>query len=1351
MIQPLLRLALEPVAVRHRQFRLFISLAVAWAALATIGLGLWWVGKAGVLLPVLLACIGGVAYWILRKRADAWEPDWHSIARKVEEGHPDLHALLITAVEQRPDPKTGEFHFLQHRVIQSAVDESRRRPWLNAVPDTKLWGAAALQLLLFAAFLSVLVKIEGGAWRTLLREKKSAKGLVAGDVNINPGDTEVERGSGLVVLATFNGNVPGSATLVFQPLNGPEQRLPLTRNLEDPVFGGALSEVDTDLTYRVEHSGRSTRTFKVRVFEHPRLERADAQLHFPDYTKLPEKQIADTRRVSAVEGSKLDLSLALNKPVKSAKLVGKNGTVLPLKVDSGKPVARLESFDLRASDTYTLQLQDEQGLNSKVPAQFIFEALPNRRPELKLALPRGDQRVSPLQEVAFQEEAWDDFGLLSYGLSYTVAGGETKELVLGKDVAADQKVQGTHLLKLEELKAEPDQLVSWYAWAEDIGPDGKPRRTASDMFFAEVRPFEEIYRQGQDGDEQQQQQQQGQGQGGAGGAATKLAETQKQIITATWNLRRSEEANASSALSEKYRKDEPVIRDSQKEVLKQAEKLREKAEQPRSQALAENVIRHMQAAAEHLDKAAEATAALPDALQSEQAAYNALLKLAAHEFQVTKRRSSSQGGGEQSGGRQQQLDQLELKEERQRYETKREAAPQQNQEQREQLGILNRLKELAQRQQDINERLKELQTALEEAKTEQQKEEVRRQLKRLREEEQQLVADMDEARQKMDTSANASQFSQERRQMEQTRSEAQQASEAMERQDASRALASGSRTQRDLQQMRDEFRNKTSGQFREEMRDLRSDARQLAENQQKLSEQLNEAEKESATPTRRSLDGSSPREQLGQQFSQQQEQLKNVQERMQQLSEQAEAAEPLLARELYDSLRKTAQAGTQDTLDRAGQLARRGFTPQARQFEEKARQEIEDLKSGVERAAESVLGNEAEALKLAQSELDALSRQLEKELAQADPQGGSARRGQQSGQQAEGQPQGRQGGKPSAENKEGQQTASGQNQGNEGQQGQTAQDQSGQRNGQGNRQGGQPNDRQRQTAQGNQPGQGQQGQPSQPGQQQGQGNQEDSQSQTPEGQGQLAANSNAQPGNQQGQQRGGQQPGSQQGRGQQPGDAQRGGEQANNQQAGNQQPGGQQSGSQQGNGQQSRGQQPGSQTASAGGGNTNGGTSKPGQPEQANQPGARLRELASTGPRERGGIREGGGDGGGDQGGGAEFTEGPIRGEGFVQWSDRLRNVEEMLDDPKLRADVARVREVARGVRTEAKRHSKDPKWDVVRSQIKEPLAELRNRVTEELARRESKESLVPIDRDPVPTQFVEHVRRYYEELGRSR
>jgi hypothetical protein len=138
-------------------------------------------------------------------------------------------------------------------------------------------------------------------------------------------------------------------------------------------------------------------------------------------------------------------------------------------------------------------------------------------------------------------------------------------------------------------------------------------------------------------------------------------------------------------------------------------------------------------------------------------------------------------------------------------------------------------------------------------------------------------------------------------------------------------------------------------------------------------------------------------------------------------------------------------------------------------------------------------------------------------------------------------------------------------------------------------------------------------------------------------------------------------------------------------------------------------------------------------------------------------ARRSGGQGGGgnflDQFGGDDggsFAGGPITGAEYSQWSDRLRDVEEMLDVPELRAEAARIRDRARNVRQDLRRHSVEPQWDLVKMDIAGPLVELRTRISEELARRESKEALVPIDRDPVPTRYSELVRRYYEELGKS-
>ena len=92
-----------------------------------------------------------------------------------------------------------------------------------------------------------------------------------------------------------------------------------------------------------------------------------------------------------------------------------------------------------------------------------------------------------------------------------------------------------------------------------------------------------------------------------------------------------------------------------------------------------------------------------------------------------------------------------------------------------------------------------------------------------------------------------------------------------------------------------------------------------------------------------------------------------------------------------------------------------------------------------------------------------------------------------------------------------------------------------------------------------------------------------------------------------------------------------------------------------------------------------------------------------------------------------------------------------MVDAPDLRNQIITARERARAVRQEFKRDAKKPDWTVVRLQVIKPLVEVRDRITDELARRESKETLVPIDRDPVPNHYSELVRRNYEELGKDK
>ena len=98
-----------------------------------------------------------------------------------------------------------------------------------------------------------------------------------------------------------------------------------------------------------------------------------------------------------------------------------------------------------------------------------------------------------------------------------------------------------------------------------------------------------------------------------------------------------------------------------------------------------------------------------------------------------------------------------------------------------------------------------------------------------------------------------------------------------------------------------------------------------------------------------------------------------------------------------------------------------------------------------------------------------------------------------------------------------------------------------------------------------------------------------------------------------------------------------------------------------------------------------------------------------------------------------------------------MRDVEEMIGDPELRDEAARIREQARDIRNEYRRHSEDPDWELVNEMVIVPLYQLKNRVSEELMKRASKEALVPIDRDPIPEEFIQDVGEYYERIGSGR
>ena len=1274
--------SLNKVAQRLYKLRVLRRQALCWILLLVpaIALVTQLPQSLGYISTDLVVLLGititglGIARW------NVAAPTAIESARLVEKSHPELNDAVLTAV-QADERSRNETHpsVLNARVIDEADKLALRSNWKSVIPGRQMLAWSALSFLSFCFLVTSVVA--AGRWghdAGFSNASGSTHGPAAdsepvsdSELTVEPGNVEIERGTALTVVARFGSTLPTDVVLQLKTESG-SRTIAMEPTVDAEVFAARVTSVESDATYQVLFgdsvaNSRRSNSYTVTTYVRPQLKQVDARITPPAWTGKETRLVEDTVRVTAVEGSTIEFRLHLNKPVVIAELRSTDDSIIPLRlVDSETDIvaATVEAAD---NQKYRVYLEDEQGRTALEEETIHLRVTRNKRPKIKVTFPGRDTSISALQEFQIEAEARDDFGLTDFGVTYTLSNGTSEEISLGSEtsllpigeegarradegaepsstsqrvkppeeatphplplkgergqrqgvqrqetqqraaaaeptIGAPKEVHIQHMIDMEQLNASPDQLLSYSFYVEDVASDGTIRRTYSDMMLAEVRRFEEIFRETQQQGKPSKPKKQGRQK------TDELLKLQRQIMIATWNIQRTlNEAQSRKKVKSKAINDADVVLHSQQAAIEQLQEVKaEAAGDPEMSTLAEAVETNMQQAVEALtafksrtsllprggegarraDEGAEPLSAsqpekrseeatphpnplplkrergqsqrgarLEAALAAEQSAIAGLMRMRAREHNVQK--GKPRKGKGQNSASQKQLQQLELDNDRQRYESERQARQQQeqNSDQSAQLQILNRLKELARRQQMLNERLKQLQSELRVAETPKAKAEIERELKRLREEQRDMLRDVDELRETMDQqSAQQQQENQQtREQVEQTRNRVQQAARAMEEGKLSDAISEGTRAERDFNKLQEEFRNRTSNQFSEAMKDLRQQTRKMQTRQKEIARELtgrndssDEADGERRKPSLRS---NKDRERLQKKVAQQRDDLQRVLEQAKQLVEKAEESEPLLSRRLYDTVRNVRNKRPEEALEATEILVSRGLYDQGQRAEKIARDGVDSLAEGIAKAADAVLGSEAESLRRAQEEIEDLAKQLSSEIAQATGE---------------------------------------------------------QKNGAG----------------------------------------------------------------------------------------------------------------------QSPGQGPPSKQPSA-------------QPSAQNRPPGRPGFLMNGGRKAKDGGR------GTSQGK-------PLTGDDYRTWSNRMREVEEILDDSELRNRVAQVRDRARSIRADFRRHGTQPQWDLVKSQLLDEMNDLRLRIKEELRKIESDRSMVPIDREPVPEEFDELVRRYYELLGQS-
>ncbi len=948
-----------------------------------------WAGVLAVLAVLLLLPhaaitipLAALAGWLLiRQWCAGIVLDPAALVREVESVHPELHSLLRTALEI---PADARLSYLQESVLNEALHGSVRYAWAEDLTAAQLRRASLLRslgMLVLAGSLAWTTHEMGfirwrNTWPAALKQPgplAEAAAVSKFDVTVEPGDVEVERGNRLVVEAKFANAAPDSVQLILTNSSGEvADSQPLRPTLDPLVFGGMLSAVKQDSLYHIDFAHERSADFKITVFDYPSLTQADATITPPAYAQQPTREVKDSLIVTLLEGSTLSYRLKLNKPVASAEFFADDKHIIPLKpVSSAEPTLLTASWVPDETRRYRLHLVDDKERANKEPPWFKINVVKNQVPRLEIVFPKRDVKVSPLQELQLEAKASDDMGVHDAGVTFVINDHE-QELKLSEDGQAPAKTLSLKAsLALEEKGLQPLDIISYYFWAEDRDASGQKRRSMSDMFLAEVRPFDEVFKEVEPPPAKP-------GEPKPKSGVAELIKVQKQIVNANWRLIRDEKggrkmpsmkADIETVLTSQFSNDEKLTTEL------------EKAESPDVKKALEAAQKEMQAAVGALGAAAEKadSTALTAANSIEQKALRQLAKAQSLEHRVTQAdpKAGSKGPSEDKD---QEIAGLELKQKEQRYEQEKEASEEESTKQQENLAVLNRLKELARRQEALAEKMRELQIQLASAKTEQEKDRVAEQLKHLQEQQEQLLRDLDEVRERTEKAENAAQMAETRQELERTREKVAEANEQLKQQSLSQASAAASKAQEQLEQTNNRLRQQAAKKFGEDMKRMREQANDVAEGQKQLDEAMENAPGEAADKPQSAseeLNRGLNKSKLARQIETQHQATEQLMNEMKRVSEQAETSEPLLHRQLYEALRNAQSQGIDQNFDEAASQTRYGDLTKAHNAERKVATAVDQLQQGVEKAAEAIVGSESDALRTAKSELDKLIKEAQ--------------------------------------------------------------------------------------------------------------------------------------------------------------------------------------------------------------------------------------------------------------------------------------------------------------------------------------------------------------------------------------
>src|SRR3984885_4633472 len=483
-----------------------------------------------VLFAIIAACIAFACVMpLLRltRRRSAWE---------AESLVPDFQHRLVTLAEREHEHQhehEGQGAFSELLAADTLKIARQRAEVSQVVPNKKLLVSLGTALASVAVLLWIILAGPGflGYGAALLWAGTTGAAPLY-DLRVTPGDATVRRNSDQLIGVLPRGLQTNDIRIYARYESTSKwDQLPMQPQAGTPNFQFLFAGLPEGVEYYVEAGELRSPHFHIRVTDVPAVKQIRVTYRFPAWTGIPSSTDDHGGDLHAIEGTDADLAITMDRPLANGILMLDDDRQIQL--HPGANNSYTGTIHLEKDGAYHVAALD-QGEPVRISEDYFINATKADAPDVVIARPAGDYRASPIEEVTVAAKADDAFGLRDFTLHYSVNGGADQSLNLPSHPGA-KAADGSTVIRLEDFKAVPGDIVSIYATAKDAHAESR-----TDMFFIQAEPFEREF-------SQSQQAGGGGGGGGGGNAPDEISQRQKEIIGSTWKQLGDKNATAESA------------------------------------------------------------------------------------------------------------------------------------------------------------------------------------------------------------------------------------------------------------------------------------------------------------------------------------------------------------------------------------------------------------------------------------------------------------------------------------------------------------------------------------------------------------------------------------------------------------------------------------------------------------------------------------------------------------------------------------------------------------------------------------------------------------------------------------